>query len=380
MNYVQDVLRQEKKNGQRVCGDVFLMERSREYTLAVLCDGIGSGIYANIAATTCASRLLQLAMGNMSTQAAALLTAESMHRARKEAFPFAAFTLAKIFSDGHYTIHTYESPVPLVVADGMGFLPAMTKLRAGKEWVEETAGILYPGDGLMLFTDGVSQAGMGRGYPMGVGEKRISDVLNYLLDHDKNEEEICDGVMELVFEKCGGVWEDDTTLAFLKNREGKRLVIMTGPPSNPSMDREYVLSGMEKDGWKVVCGSSTADIVSRVVGQVVEKKDRKGVYGSIPEYRIQGLDVVSEGALVLNRVCNILEDSLQEVEEPNVVEKISLLMQQADRVDFLVGGAYNDAHGTLDFKEMGVMPRNMIVRILAKKLKAMGKIVEITNY
>lgn len=380
MNYIQHVLKQERKSGKRACGDVFLIERSKECTFAVLCDGIGSGLYANIAATTCASRLLQLAKGNLSTRAAAVLVANSMHRARKEDVPFTAFSIVKIVSDGHYTIHTYEAPVPIIVAGGIGYVPVLTTIEAGKEQINETSGYLHQGDGILFYSDGVPQAGLGRGYAMGLGEKRICVALNHLLNHKKNEAEICEDLMKLVYEKCGASWEDDTTLVYLKNRPACSLVVMTGPPSNPAMDREFVRTGMAKEGWKVVCGGSTADLVGRELGKTVKKGELGRTYNSVPEYHIDGLDVVSEGALVLNRVFNILEDDLEEIEEPNVVEKICKFMQQADDIEFLVGGAYNMAHETVTFKEIGVMPRHLIVYELEKKLKKMGKLVKIVHY
>lgn len=379
MNYIQCVYRQEIKNHQRVCGDVFLIERTLESTIAILCDGIGSGVYANIAAITCAHRLLAHVKNGMSAQSASSIVASSMNKARKETCPFAAFTLIKILKDGHYTIHTYESPIPIIIKDGLGYLPVMTTLEAGREQILETSGILEIGDGIFVCSDGATQAGMGRGYPMGIGEKRICDAVNHMLDHKKSHTGICDGILKTVMEKSGDRWEDDTSLAILQSRPSQPLIVMTGPPSSTAKDREYVLSGMNREGWKVVCGSSTSELVARELNKAVIKKDRKHFYGAVPEYHIEGIDVVSEGALVLNRVYNILEEKMESKNEPSVVERICSLMQQADEITFLVGNAYNDAHTSISFKEVGVMPRHMIVHKLETKLKELGKIVTL-NY
>lgn len=380
LNYIQDVRRQETKEGQEVCGDVFLMERNREYTLCVLCDGIGSGVYANIAATTCASRLMSLAKGSMSTQAAATTVASSMHGARREAFPFAAFSVAKIFSDGRFTVHGYEFPSPVVTSGGSAYLPVMEDIQAGEEWIRETSGILRYGDRLILLSDGITEAGLGRGYTMGVGADYVCRYINRCLEKEMETDALADGIMELALEKSGGVWEDDSTLAVLLNRPGKKLVLMTGPPSNPSKDREYVLDGTGKQGWKVICGSSSADIVARELGRKLFRAEKEVQVGEVPEYRLEGFDVVSEGALVLNRVYNVLGDCPEKGDSLTVVEKICALMQKADWIEFLVGSAYNDAHASISFKEIGVMPRHMIVDALGKKLKAMGKLVSVSYY
>ncbi|MBF7096814.1 SpoIIE family protein phosphatase [Alkalibacter mobilis] len=380
MNYIQSTIRQQIKDNKNVCGDVVLMERTAEYTTAILCDGIGSGIYANIAAIACGNRLLTHVKNGMSAQSASCMVASSMHKARTEAFPFAAFTLVKILKDGHYTIHTYESPVPIVIKDSLAYLPAMIALKADQEFVMETSGALENGDGILIFSDGASQAGMGRGYIMGIGEKRICESVNHMLDHNKGHDDICDGILKLVKEKSGGYWEDDTTLALLNSRPKNSMVVMTGPPSSMSKDREFVIKGTQLAGWKVVCGSSTADLVARELGRSVEKKERRHFYGSVPEYNIEGIDVVSEGALVLNRVYNILDEKFDEKNEFSVVERISSLLRKADDITFLVGNAYNNAHVALSFKEIGVMPRHMIVKKLETKLKELGKIVTVYYY
>jgi PAS domain S-box-containing protein len=58
--YIGVSVAQANKSGGAVCGDYVLCERSEEATTVILCDGIGSGIKAHIAAVMCARRLMEL--------------------------------------------------------------------------------------------------------------------------------------------------------------------------------------------------------------------------------------------------------------------------------------------------------------------------------
>ena len=98
--YVEEHTAQATKHGQAVCGDHRIVVRSPEGTIAVLCDGIGSGIYANIAAITCSNRLATLLAGGVPIQEACAMVADSMHRARTEDIPYCAFTAARIQNNG----------------------------------------------------------------------------------------------------------------------------------------------------------------------------------------------------------------------------------------------------------------------------------------
>ena len=96
VKYIETLVRQLPKSGQEVCGDVFEYERTAEATTVVLCDGLGSGIKANIAAIMCASRLKELFRLGFSIRHASEKVVETMHKARSSDIPFSAFTVVKI--------------------------------------------------------------------------------------------------------------------------------------------------------------------------------------------------------------------------------------------------------------------------------------------
>jgi hypothetical protein len=68
-----------------------------------------------------------------------------------------------------------------------------------------------------------------------------------------------------------------------------------------------------------------------------------------PEYEIEGIDLVTEGAATLNQAFNILDEDPDLYDEASAVTRLCRLLLEADIVHFLVGGAQNPGHNTITF-------------------------------
>jgi serine/threonine protein phosphatase PrpC len=380
LKFIEDIVKQEQKNQQIVCGDFFLSHRTLETTIFILCDGIGSGVYANIAAITCANRLLQLFQSGVSMQEACTMVAASMEDARKTDIPFSAFTAVKILKDGQFTVYGYEVPSPLMIEYGSARVLKSTYHQEGTQIIAESSGVLDIGDSLIILSDGVTQAGLGLKYPLGIGEAGISKFINKEISSKTPIDELPDKILALATTENDGTFHDDTTVAVLNCRQAKELVILTGPPSTKLKDREVVDKFINMPGIHAVCGSTTADIVSRELTRKIEIANRGRSIGVPPEYLIEGIDIVSEGAIVLNQVFNILEEDPELFTGASVVEKLCSLLHDADSITIMVGMAVNEAHTDLSFKQLGVRPRHITVNLIADVLRKKGKLVTIETY
>ena len=110
-------------------------------------------------------------------------------------------------------------------------------LNAGYEIVGESFGELEQNDSLVLFSDGVSQAGLGTGYNFGIGSQGVATFLNRNanLPLETMMRKICQMTRKVSGDRC----KDDTTLAALTCREARQLTIATGPPSSRSRDDAF---------------------------------------------------------------------------------------------------------------------------------------------
>jgi len=375
VNYYQSWLNQQTKHKQSVCGDTTLFLHTPFHSVFVVCDGIGSGIYANIAAITCANRLIELAKTEMSFRTACQMVAASMHIARKKVAPFSAFSAVQLMNDGKFSLFTYESPHAIMERGGVCQVLQPEFFPAGHELVGEYYGRLQTGDHLLLLSDGASQAGMGKHYVMGIGSEGIANLWQYLTEGELTEIVLLETLSEKIKALTEGICADDTTFLLIKNQPGKMLNILTGPPELRSEDRSFVATFMAKEGKKMICGSTTADIVARELNRRVELIDSAFGFASPPEYRMEGIDMVSEGALLLNQAVNLLDEPSEYWGDQTSVERFCRLLLEADIITFMVGNAVNEAHSSPLFKQVGVKPRRTAIGLIKEKLESMGKLV-----
>jgi hypothetical protein len=90
---------------------------------------------------------------------------------------------------------------------------------------------------------------------------------------------------------------------------------------------------------------------------------------------LEGIDLVTEGAVTLNQLCHLLDVDAADFDELNPVTEFVDLLRQADRVQFVVGGGANPANDSLGFKQQGILKRQRVVPLLVSKLRDRGKLV-----
>jgi len=380
MNFFDDFLCQKHKKNHAVCGDFCVSERTAAGMIYAVCDGIGSGIYANISAITCASRILELFRKSMSIRLTSEMVAASMNRARHDDIPFSAFSVVVIFPDGRFTAYIYEMPPPILIQNNHATVLEPRFYMAGLEEIGEVYGTLHRGDSLLIFSDGVSQAGLGHGYGMGIGSDGVSDFINHNHNPDDNIAELPERIVDMCKTVSAGNRLDDTTLALIHCREAKQLTLLTGPPSKRSLDHDYALDFINMPGQKVICGSTTAELIAGELKLEVETLSLGDSFGSPPEYCIKGIDLVTEGIVTMNQAYNILDEPLERLSENSAVERLCRRLHEADIIYLMIGNAVNAAHEDLIFKQVGIHIRRTTIQKIAEKLKSIGKLVIERSY
>ncbi len=376
--YVEVTNFQAAKKPGGICGDFIITERTSEATTTIVADGIGTGIKARVAAVMCASRLMELIRVGFTLREACHKIVDTMHAARTTNIPFSAFSVSRVLVSGHATVMSYEIPSPILVNNRLAaYLPKQRVFAMGLEMVGEVNCMLEYGDGIIMVSDGVSQAGLGQQYRMGWGVQGACDFINGLLVQGTQMKDIPRKIVANVRDISGATYGDDTTCSLLLCREAQVLNILTGPPARKTDDTKVVKEFMEMKGTKIVCGSSTAEIVARNLGVPIDIKNVSNAYHKPPSYDIKGIDYATEGAITLNQVYNILGETPEKLEPDSSVSDLYRFFHASDTINFLVGTAANPGHEHIVFRQMGVYPRDFIVRLLAEKLKSMGKLVNI---
>jgi hypothetical protein len=376
--YIEAANAQAAKKPGGICGDYIITERTAEATTVIVADGIGTGIKARVAAVMCASRLMELIRVGFTLREACHKVVDTMHAARTMDIPFSAFSVCRVLVSGHATVVSYEIPSPILINNRLAaYLPKQRVFPMGLEMVGEVNCMLEYGDGIVMVSDGVSQAGLGQQYRMGWGIQGACDFINGLLAQGTPMKNIPGRIVANVRDISGATYGDDTTCSLLLCREAQVLNILTGPPARKLDDARVVREFMDLKGKKIVCGSSTAEIVARNLGVPIEMKNLSNAYHKPPSYDIKGIDYATEGAITLNQVYNILGEAPEKLEPDSSVSDLYRFFHASDTINFLVGTAANPGHEHIVFRQMGVYPRDVIVRLLTEKLKSMGKLVNI---
>jgi hypothetical protein len=375
--HVDAACAQESKRGADVCGDFIIQDKTEEASTIAVFDGIGSGIKANIAAHMNASRMMGMIKAGFSLREAGEKIAASMHAARTSDIPFAAFAVARVLNDGHTTVLTYEMPAPVFIQQEEAHAAIQRFFIMGNEVVGESHFKLDDKCAIMLFSDGVTQAGMGMGgkYGAGWGVKDTAAFTDSLVKDGKEWEKIPRLIIEEAKLLSGGIYADDTTALMLTSRPGKTVNILTGPPVDRERDYEIVMDFMNAPGIKIVCGSTTADIVSKQTGLTLKTGRSSGGYMSPPRYYIDGIDIATEGAFSLNQLYNILDYDNKMYDKDSCVSEMAVLIKAVDRIIIWSGNAENKNYQPIIFQQLGLFPRKKIIPFIEEKLRKMGKLV-----
>lgn len=376
MKFFQDSILQARKRRHLVCGDYYLCERTPEATLMVLCDGVGSGVYANVAAITCANRLMELITGGRSIRSACEQVAESMNRARTEEMPFAAFVVLRILTGGQFTAYAYENPGPVHIRHHAATACKQEFIALKYEMIAESTGMLEVGDSILIFSDGVTHAGLGGGFATGWEVEGVVQEINAFFRQGNPLDRLLPRLLRTTYSISGKVYWDDTSLAMATCRPAAELCILTGPPANRRDDSRVIHMFDEMPGKKVICGSTTTDLAARELGRRAKITTMDIALDRPPEYQMEGIDLITEGTVTLNQAMNLLEEEIDVQSDDSPVFKLCQLLMEADAITFLVGGGYNaEQHSDHLFQQLGVKPRQRIVRRLAAFLRDAGKLV-----
>lgn len=369
-----DCIQTAKRPGNP-CGDLVRVERGPDSTYVICSDGLGSGVKANLAATLCVSRLMEMLRLGYSMREAFGDLVRTMNEARTTDMPYAVFTMMQFRSDGETTILSYEMPPPIYVCrNTASVLPQQTHVR-DQAIIGESNCFVEPGEGILVVSDGITQAGMGCGLALGWTIEGVGEAVASYVSDGINLYDIPRRVHQEAREFWGTVAGDDCTALMATCRAGRVVNLFTGPPANRNRDAAVVNRFANTEGAKIVCGATTAKVVAAHTGKTVSVSQVGNSLIEPPRYEIDGIDLVTEGAVTLNQVYNLIDEDLDNCPDTSAVAELCRLLTSADRINFLVGQMHNEANGDLSFRQQGILPRATIVRLLTEKLRENGKLV-----
>ena len=372
---------QQSKAGQRIAGDTFISKRTKhgERTIAVLSDGLGSGVKAGVLSTLTATMALKLVEREVPIARVAESVMETLPVCQTRQISYSTFTIVDISRTGRTRVMEYDNPHYVWLRGGEIINPRREPITVHRP--EGRDAILYyseieaqPEDRILFFSDGVTQSGMGTdAYPLGWGDSGVRDAIGRAIveEPELSAAKLARRVVQEGVRRDGFVAKDDISSVVIYFRSPRRLIVATGPPLDPTRDAELAKRVADFDGKRIISGGTTGNILARELGLearvVLEKLDPR-----IPPYAVmEGIDLVTEGIITLARVAEVLE-RLAPGETPEngdgAADRMVLEFLESDSIEFVVGTRINQAHQDPNVPE-DLELRRTIVRRIASTLK-----------
>ncbi|MFT5748775.1 MAG: hypothetical protein ACI93S_000021 [Ancylomarina sp.] len=342
-------------HGDMICGDVFLSRRIKEEnrTIVILSDGMGSGVKANVLATLTASMALNFTMEHKDFKTIAEIIMNTLPICSVRKVSYSTFTIVDIEYDGTTRIMEFDNPDCVVMRGSTFFDPGWENIELDSE--ENKGKVLRAcqfkarkEDRILFWSDGIMQSGMGsQAYPFGWG---LDNVVEFVTQNIKSLPYISSNALGRKIVKRASRNDqdepkDDTSAGVIYFREPRKLLLCTGPPFEMDKDSELAMRIYHFKGKKIICGGSTAEIVSRELGL----KFAPGMNITDPELPpiayMEGINLVTEGILTIGKVARILEDydnNYNLGEGP--ADQIVHYLLQSDQISIINGTRINFAH------------------------------------
>lgn len=375
-----------------LCGDKVELLHTEDSNIMILADGMGSGVKANILATMTSKILGTMFLNGATLDECVETIVETLPVCQVRQVAYSTFSILQVFHDGEAYLVEFDNPGCIFIRDGsLVPIPQNTRLIQNKK-INEYRFQVKKGDALILMSDGTIHAGVGKllnfgwlwedlasytvkQYHLTISAARLASVLTHACD-------------ELYQYRPG----DDTTVAVMRIIDRKPVHLMTGPPRRPEDDSGMVRDFLSGDYTtkKIICGGTSANIVSRVT----EKKLSISLNYDDPDIPpiayIDGIELVTEGVLTLNRVLKLLrryvandsvtEEFFLELDKPNGASMVAkMIIEDCTELKLFVGKAINSAYQNpgLPF-DLGI--RQNLVEQLKNVVEEMGKSVTVTYY
>ena len=142
-----------------------------------------------------------------------------------------------------------------------------------------------------------------------------------------------------------------------------------------------------KEGKHIICGGTTSSIAAKYLGKPLKASlsfERSDVP---PIAEIEGVDLVTEGVITINKVIEYAEDALGDnekygqwsVQRDGASLIARMLFEEATDINFFVGRAVNPAHQNPDLPINFNIKMNLVTE-LSDCLKKMGKRIKVSYF
>lgn len=369
------------KYGEELCGDsIEFLEMDNKKVMS-LCDGLGSGVKGSIASTLTSKIGSKMLLYNQSIEDVVKTIINSLPSCKIRGISYSTFTFIKIIDDYYFEIINFDNP-NIIIKTKYDYKKENISIENYE--IEYYKGILEENDYICAFSDGVIHAGAKNLMNFSWSLEKIH---SFIKKHIKLS---CNSICKKVISTSNHIYQskpfDDASFIMLKKKKIQILNILTGPPLEKSRDDEFVNEFLNKSGYKVICGGTSSKIVARVLNEDIKILNLNSKLP--PTYELKGIDLVTEGAITLQKVDDFLDKyingiyDLQDIymgksKEEADYKILEYMIEKSFKINIFLGRKTNKAHQNII---KNIKLRENIIENISSKLKKLGKKIEIRYY
>lgn len=378
--------------GEQLCGDHVDVVDNEKGKVVVLADGLKSGVKASILSTLTSKIISTMMSSGMSIQDCVSAISTALPIDKEYGVAYSTFTIMNIIGDEAMELIQYDNPLLIMIRDGEVYDYKMTEMLIGGKKIYRSMIFFEPGDVFVAMSDGCPNAGPNNSINANWQRKDIADFMKMIAPIGYTAKTLSTMLVDECNRLYEGVPVDDVTSCVIKIRERSSVNMVFGSPADKNDDERMMNLFMARSGMHVVCGGTTASIAARYLGKDIEIDPGFDKNSDIPPTSlIDGLDLVTEGIVTINRVYEYARDYIGDNEryeewcykKDGAAQLSRLLFEEATDITMFVGRAVNPAHqadASVDGKAINFALKMQLAQELAECLKKMRKNVKVIYF
>ena len=374
--------------GEQLCGDhIDIVEQNESSTVIVLADGLGSGVKASILSTLTSKIISTMMAEGLSLEECVSTIAATLPICSERGVAYSTFTIMHIIDNSTVELIQYDNPLVIWIRDNEIYDYPTSELNIDKKKIYKSVIKLQENDIFIAMSDGCPHAGIGLAYNFGWKREDIADFMKTVAPVGYTAKTLSTMLVDECNKQYGYHPGDDATACVVKIRKREPMNILFGPPRNRDDCDRMMSLFFSKEGKHIVCGGTTSSIAAKYLGKPLKASLNFERSDVPPTAEIEGVDLVTEGVITINKVIEYAKDALgdNEMYEQWSVKRdgasliARLLFEEATDINFFVGRAVNPAHQNPDLPINFSIKMNLVTE-LSDCLVKMGKKVKVSYF
>ena len=374
--------------GEQLCGDhVDIVEQGENSSVIVLADGLGSGVKASILSTLTSKIISTMMASGISLEECVATIAATLPVCSVRGVAYSTFTILHLIENERVEIIQYDNPHVIIIRNEVNFDYPKTEIQIGGKLIYKSVIKLQEGDVFIAMSDGCPHAGIGIAYNFGWKREDIIAFMEAMVPVGYTAKTLSTILVDECNKLYNGKPGDDTTACVVRIRKREPMNLLFGSPANRDDDQRMMRLFFSKEGKHIISGGTTATVAARYLHQTIRPTLTSDDPEIPPIAEMEGVDLVTEGVITINKVVAYAKDYLQDNEtystwafKKDGASRIArLLFEEATDINFYVGRAINPAHQNPDLPINFSIKMNL-VQELSECLKKMGKRIKISFF